>query len=100
MACNSVTSPDVHIKQPGEKRQFSMDFSSLMATAEAITSVSVTSTPTGLTITDEEIGSDDQSATMWIEDGTHLKTYTIEVTVVTDAGQTLVGDGKLKVLDS
>lgn len=101
MPCNNVTSDDILVKQPGETRQFSMDFSALMSTDETINSVTdIDSTPSGLTITDAAVGSDNQSVTMWIADGTHLKIYRIQVTVETDAGQILVGDGKLKVLDS
>jgi len=97
----SVTAPEIVEKQPSEKRLFTMDFSALMATAETIDSVPVVVSETDcggtsdLTITGVSV--DGQIVSMWIEGGTDLTMYRIQVNVDTSTGQTLAGDGKLKV---
>ena len=93
----SVTAPQVLVKQPGETRQFSMDFSSLLATDETISSPSVTSTPSGLTIGSASVSG--SKILFDISAGTHPVKYRLEVTVTSSGGATLVGDGILRVQD-
>jgi len=93
----SVTAPQMLIKQPGETREFSMDFSNLLASSETISSPTVTSTPAGLTIGSATISSG--KVLFDISSGTHPVRYRIEVTVTSSGGSTLVGDGILKVSD-
>ena len=100
-----VTAPQVLIKQPGETRQFSMDFSSLLGVGETIDdpyespdTPLVTSTPSGLTIGESYVS--DSKVLFDISSGAHPTKYRIEVTVVTSEGAILVGDGILKVLDN
>ena len=94
---SSVTAPQLLIKQPGETRQFSMDFSSLLDTVETISSPVITSTPAGLTVGTASISG--SKILFTIAAGTHPVRYRIEVTVTTSGGATLVGDGVLKVAD-
>jgi len=94
---NSVTAPQVLVKQPGETRQFSMDFSSLLDTAETISDPSVTSTPTGLTLGSATVSG--SKILFNLSSGTHPVRYRIEVTVTSSGGATLVGDGVLRVID-
>ena len=94
---NSVTAPQLLVKQPGETRQFSMDFSSLLADGETLSGPSITSTPSGLTV-----GSPSVSGSKILFDlssGTHPVRYRLEVTVTGSGGATLVGDGSLRVVD-
>jgi hypothetical protein len=90
-------------KQPAEKRKFSMDFAALLSTSEVITTIS--------SITSEEINGDTSDliisgqningskVEMFIESGTSGKTYRVEITVSTNGGQILQGDGILYVSD-
>jgi len=94
---SSVTAPQMLVKQPGETRQFSMDFSSLLATSETISSPSVSSSPSGLTL---GVASVSGSKVLFdISSGTHPVKYRLEVTVTTSGGAVLVGDGILRVQD-
>jgi len=94
---NSVTAPQLLVKQPGETRQFSMDFSSLLDTGETISGPSVTSTPSGLTVGSATVS--DSKILFTLASGTHPVRYRIEVTVTSSGGSTLVGDGILRVVD-
>lgn len=98
MSCDNIVSEVVLLKHPDDVRQYSMPFAAFMEDDETILTKSVTSSPTGLTITDDTIVS--QSVTMTIADGVRLKDYRVKVTITTSAGQTLVGIGILKVRDS
>ena len=81
---SSVTAPQMLVKQPGETRQFSMDFSSLLATSETISSPSVSSSPSGLTL---GVASVSGSKVLFdISSGTHPVKYRLEVTVTTSGG--------------
>lgn len=93
----SVTAPEILVKQPGESRQFSMDFSSLLATSETISSPTVSSSPSGLTLGSASVSG--SKVLFNISGGTHQVKYRIEVTVTSSGGSTLQGDGILKVLD-
>ena len=92
-----VTAPEVLVKQPGETRQFSMDFSSLLATGETLSTSDVTSSPSGLTLGSTSISS--STVLFTVASGTHGVRYRLEVTVTTSASATLVGDGILRVQD-
>lgn len=85
------------VKQPGETRQFSMDFSSLLDTSETISSPSVSSSPSGLTLGAASVSG--QKVLFDISSGTHPVKYRLEVTVTTSGGAILVGDGLLRVQD-
>ena len=103
-----VTANQELCKQPAEKRKFSMEFSSLLATSETITSIDQITSETidggtsDLTITSPLItdgNATDSRVTLWIEGGTAGLKYRIEVLVNTSGGQILQGDGLLKVTD-
>jgi len=99
----SVTASEVLVKQPGEKRRYSMSFASLMASTETIEAsspapvASVTSNTgaTNLTVTGVAISG--QAILLWIADGTHGVKYRVQITITTSTGAILVGDGILKV---
>ena len=92
-------------KQPAETRQFSMDFTSILAAGESITLISSLSSEkvggyaTDLSITSSGISSDAKSVTMYIASGTLGSTYRVEVLVNTDSSQIIEGDGTLYVTD-
>ena len=94
---SSVTAPEMLVKQPGETRQFSMDFSSLLESGETHSSPSVSATPSGLTLGSASISG--SKVLFTIASGTHQIKYRLEVTVTSSGGATLVGDGVLRVLD-
>jgi hypothetical protein len=103
----NITAPEYLIKQPNEKRQYTMDFSNLMAAGELIEESSPAPSvsfedrggggSTDLTITGVEVSG--QNVNMWISGGIHARTYRVEVLIETNGGQILEGDGKLKVTD-
>ena len=101
----SVTAEDVLVKQPTETRYFSMDFSLLMATDETIEAASpapvveytANTSDVDLIITEVDISG--QTVVFWITGGTHGTRYRIQVTLMTNSGQILVGDGILVVQD-
>jgi hypothetical protein len=102
MSC-AVTAPEMLVKQPSENRQYTMDFSNLMSATEAISSItSITAELRGGGVSDLTISAgaiSGQTITFWIEDGTDGETHRIEIIIVTDAGQTLEGDGLISVRD-
>jgi len=100
----SSTADETAVKQPSEKRMFTMDFSAKMNTAETIEATTpapaVTSTMScdgvsDLTITDINITG--QLVTMLIAGGTSGIRYRIAVVITTNLGYILEGDGILKV---
>ena len=93
----NVTAPEVLIKQPGETRQFSMDFSSLLGSAETLSTSAVTASPSGLTLGVTSISGG--TVLFSVAGGTHGVKYRIEVTVNTSASAVLIGDGILRIQD-
>jgi len=94
---SSVTAPEVLLKQPGETRQFSMEFASLLGDEETLSGPVVTSNPSGLTIGAPSVSG--STIVFTVSSGAHPVRYRVEVTVETSGGATLVGDGILKVVD-
>ena len=101
----SVTANQRLCKQPAEKRQFTMDFTNILGTDEAITQITSVSSEkeggylTDLSITSTGIATGSKKVTMFIESGTLGNTYRIETLVTTDASQILEGDGILFITD-
>ena len=101
----SMTADQRLCKQPAENRKFEMDFTNVLGSSEAITSItSIESEKVGgyasdLSITNQAIESGSKKVSMFIADGTLGYTYRVEVLVATDASQTLEGDGVLYVTD-
>ena len=105
MSSCAVTAPEILVKQPSEDRQVTMDFSNLLSTSETISSISSVSHElrgggvSDLTVYNEAKGSDSTTVTFWVSGGTNNNTYRIEIVVVTNASQTIEGDGLLSVRD-
>jgi len=95
----SVTAKQVPVKQPGETLNLEMDFTELLNSGETISLPSVTTSPTGLTVTNVAIDSTAKRVGMTVSGGTDGTTYRFEVTVNTNLSQVLEGDGILKVRD-
>tara|TARA_B100000745_G_scaffold240670_1_gene163177 strand:- start:352 stop:663 length:312 start_codon:yes stop_codon:yes gene_type:complete len=101
----AVTANQRLCKQPAEKRQFTMDFTNILGTDEAITQITSVSSEkeggylTDLSITSTGIATGSKKVTMFIESGTLGSTYRIETLVTTDASQILEGDGILFIRD-
>ena len=101
----SMTADQRLCKQPAENRKFEMDFTNVLGSSEAITSItSIESEKVGgyasdLSITNQAIESGSKKVSMFIASGTLGNTYRVEVLVATDASQTLEGDGVLYVTD-
>lgn len=99
MSC--VTASETLTKQPSEKRQFSFDFSNVMATGETISSIDETvsekmnGATSDLVITLPAISG--QTTTLWIAGGTNNTRYRVEMEVTTSAGQIIRADGILSV---
>ena len=92
-------------KQPSEKRLFTMDFTRVLGSSEAVQGISsVASEKVGgyssdLSITATGISSDTKKVNMYIGSGSTGTTYRVEVLINTDAGQILEGDGILYITD-
>ena len=101
----SMTEDQRLCKQPAENRKFEMDFTNVLGSSEAITSItSIESEKVGgyasdLSITNQAIETGAKKVSMFIASGTLGNTYRVEVLVATDASQTLEGDGVLYVTD-
>ena len=101
----SMTADQRLCKQLAENRKFEMDFTNVLGSSEAITSItSIESEKVGgytsdLSITNQTIETGDKKVSMFIASGTLGNTYRVEVLVATDASQTLEGDGVLYVTD-
>ena len=92
--------PQNLVKQASEIRQFSMDFSNVMDTSETIATKVVSSELRGMGTTDLTISSisiSGQTIVMTISGGTRAQTYRVEVIITTSGGQTLEGDGLLRI---
>ena len=95
----SILAPLKLVKQPAESRLYVMEFAALLADAETLTGVtSVLATPSGLTLSEEDFSG--SQAQFRIAGGAHGQVYRLEVTVTTNQGNTLQGDGLLVVRDS
>ena len=100
----AIEAPEKLEKQEAERRYYSMDFSSLMATGETITSItSITSEDRdGENTSDLVIGAEvinGQTVEMWISGGTKFHVYRVEITIVTSTTAILQGDGLIEILD-
>ena len=105
----SATANQELCKQPSEKRLYSMDFYKLMLTSneiissiDLITSEKIDGSVSDIIITDTSIvngATTSGAVNLWVESGTHGSKYRIEILVTTNSGQTLEGDGLLKVSD-
>lgn len=92
-----TTGLDVLVKQPGETREFAMDFSAKTHGVALSSVIGVTGSPAGLTITNERI----DGAHVWfkIAGGADGTDYKITVQVQDADGNVLEGDGMLYVRD-
>jgi len=100
------TADETAVKQPSERRRFTMDFSAKMSTAETIEASSpapvVTSEKTCGSVSDLTIETptiSGQTIQMWISAGTSKTRYRVEVVITTSTGAILEGDGIMKVSD-
>lgn len=99
------TATQMLIKQPYEKRQYSIDFSNLMdadenisaSPAPSMSSEKICGSTSDLTIDTVTIA--EQTVRFWIDGGTNNTRYRIECRIETDAGAKLEGDGILIVRD-
>ena len=90
-------------KLPGESILFDMDFSKRMATGESISSIS-SETSTSINrvagSTNLTLGTSSFSGNivqLRISDGTADESYIIQITVITNLGNTRIGKGLLRV---
>jgi hypothetical protein len=84
-------------KQPAEDRLFDFDFSGKMRTGETVATVSVTATPSGLTIGSTAFSG--QIAQVRISGGMTGTDYKMTCTVTTNQSNTLELDGWLRVIN-
>lgn len=96
-------------KQPDESRLYTVDFSNFpeIKNGEVITNVNSknysiyrgSSETLSLVLKGEVISSDQKKAQLRIEDGTDGLIYKVTITIETDQGNILEGDGYLRVID-
>ncbi len=97
---DQLTAKELLVKQPDEILIFSMDFSARIDDDVSIISVGTTSElvsggVSDLTITNAQaVG---EIITMKIAGGTHSRRYRVEVTIILDSGETIIGAGMLYV---
>lgn len=88
-----------NIKQPGESRMYTMDFTPLLARdGESLVSAVVAAEPAGLTLDGTAVVSE-RMAQQRIAGGTAGMSYKVTFTVTTSLGNTLEGEGNLIVRD-
>jgi hypothetical protein len=94
-----LTLPKRLYKQPRESRLFSIDFSELLVSGEALSSISTgpTALPSGLTVGSGTISG--TTVQFRVSSGTDGTAYSIHTVVATDQSNTLEGDGLLLVHD-
>lgn len=86
-------------KQPSESRLYTMEFAPNMSLGETVNAVtSVTATPPGLTLSGSPTFTGTR-ATQRILGGTNSTLYKITFIVTTSLGNTLEGEGNLRVAD-
>ncbi len=86
------------VKQPGESRVYTMDFSANLIDGETVTSViGVTGSPDGLTIGAASVTSDGKKAQFRVSSGVDGSSYKITVSVNTSLSNILESDGTLLV---
>lgn len=99
---SGVTASEHLLKQPGEKRKFSIDFSNILGDANISGTPTFTSTTLGGETSDlvlDFISVSGDSVFFYAESGTHAVRYRGETTIETDDGQRLIGDFILRVTD-
>lgn len=100
---SNVTAPEHLIKQPAEKRKFSIDFTNILGGAAISGTPTFSSTTIGGETSDLSLEyistSGNDTVFFFAESGTHAVRYRGEVTIETDDGQRLVGDFILRVTD-
>lgn len=100
---NEFTAPQLLVKQPGETRKLSMDFSNwVSATSVTLSSPVVDSDMVGGDTSDliiSTISVSGKKVFFYVSGGTHAKNYNFQVTVTTSDGEILQGDGMLRVIN-
>ncbi len=101
----SVIATESLIKQPSEKRQYSMDFAALLDTGESLESLQSIShiiincnRGDTLTISNTSIY-EGNKIFFWVEGGQKNDSYRISIVVKTTHDQILEGDGILSIRD-
>lgn len=92
-----ATSRTIVYKQSSEKIKSGMDFSNWIDDEITLSSPSVSFDPDDGTVTVSEVEISGQQVQFFIAGGTNGKTYRFDVSVLTSGGETLIGDGLLKV---
>lgn len=95
----SGIAPQLLRKQPAESLVFEFDFTAwLLEMGTSLASISsITATPTGLTLADDQLDGDNTGALVRISGGTHGTLHKVRVVALTVAGDTIEADGKLYV---
>ena len=95
----TLTSKNVIPKQPTEVINVSMDFSEWLGTSITLSSPSESHIPDDGDLSITSLTVVGQTVVMVLSGGISGTTYRVQISVETSDGQTLVGDGSLKVRD-
>ena len=95
----TLTSKNVIPKQPTEIINVSMDFSGWLGTGVTLSSPTESHIPNDGDLSIASLAVVGQTVVMTLSGGVSGTTYRVQITVDTSDGQTLVGDGSLKVRD-
>lgn len=104
---DAATGLPVLVKQPSESREYDLDFTALLVPGETIAGItSVGSTIMGkvvgsadVSIGSSSITSDSLKVRVRISGGTNGEDYKITAVVTTNQGNTVEGEGILRVID-
>jgi len=84
-------------KQPIERLDYDVDFTSWLKAGDAILTTTVTSSPAGLTI--ETTDAATAIPKLWVSGGVNKKTYVVSTLVITNQGRAKEVNFKLKIKD-
>lgn len=103
MIDQNIMAKQLLIKQSAENIKYTFDFTKRIAAGVTIDSVVITSATSGgdtsdLTITSGSISG--RTVTFFIDGGTNAVSYKIDVAVEISTGESLIGSGMLKIINS
>ena len=103
MSCtNSITAPELLVKQPSEKLIYTFDFSERIDSGVTISTATVDSelvSGDASTLVITSVSIDGENVVCFIAGGINGRTYGVEATANLSNGEILLGRGMLKVLE-
>lgn len=94
-----VGTNDRIVKQPGESITVAADFTDLLGPAETISVISSVTAASSLNVTTSNNTIVGQYVTFGVSGGINLRADAVTITIVTSEGDTIIGQGRLHIVD-